>query len=240
MSVKLKPIDQQVIFIAGATSGIGEATVRLALSQGAKVYMVADNEEQLQKIQDEMQLKNLPTAYAVADLTEVDQLQIAADHCLATFGTIDTWINNPGVSLYSRLLETNETDAKQLFDSNFWSVVNGSKVAASNLRASGGTIINIGSVLAKVNQSIQGIYLASKHAVKGYTDSLKRELAAEKAPISVSLITAESSDSAEVIAKMILKRSVTPISSVAATRTWEKSRLFFRNIKFLNRKKTYQ
>ena len=240
MSIKLKPINQQVLFITGATSEIGAATVRMALSTGAKVYMVAENEEQLQKIQDEMQLKNLPTAYAVADLTEIDQLQVAADQCLATFGTIDTWINSPGVSLYSRLLETDETDAKRLFDSNFWAVVNGSKVAASILRVSGGTIINIGSVLAKANRPIQGIYLASKHAVKGYTDSLKQELAAAKAPISVSLISAESLDSAEVIAKMILKRSVTPIVNETAARTWDKSRLYFKNLKFLNRKKIYQ
>ncbi|MBA2406070.1 MAG: SDR family NAD(P)-dependent oxidoreductase, partial [Bdellovibrionales bacterium] len=94
MSVKQKPLNQQVIFIAGATSAIGLATVMMAVAQGAKVFMVARHENELQKIQDEMRIKNYATAYALADLGEVDQVQYAADVCLSTFGTIDTWINN--------------------------------------------------------------------------------------------------------------------------------------------------
>lgn len=188
MSIQLKPIDQQVLFITGATSGIGLATVRMAVEKGAKVFMVARHEEELQKIQDEMRLNNYETAYAVADVAEIDQLQIAADHCLRTFGTIDTWINNAGFSVYARLLETTEAEARRIFDTNFWGVVNGSKVASDILKKSGGAIINIGSVLSEVSLPIQGIYSASKYAVKGFTNSLRNELLADKAPVSVSLI----------------------------------------------------
>lgn len=231
MSVKLKPMYQQVVFITGATSGVGLATVRLALNQGAKVYMVANNEDELQNIQDEMRSKNLPTAYAVAEVSEIDQLQIAADHCLETFGTIDTWINNAGVSIYARLLDTDDEAAKSLFDTNFWGVVNGCKVASSILRKSGGTIINLGCVFSGESRQIQGIYMASKSAVKGFTDSLKRELQAEKAPISVSLIMPDVNDKPDVVAKMILKRAVTPTVSEVAAGTWFKTGLFLRRRK---------
>ena len=232
MSIHLKPINQQVIFITGATSGIGLATVRMAVDQGAKVYMVARNEDELQNIQTEMRLSNLPTAYTVADVAEIDQIQIAADHCLDTFGRIDTWINNAGISVYGKLLDTSEEEAKRLFDTNFWGVVNGCKVASALMRMDGGAIINIGSSLSEISLPLQGIYSASKHAVKSYTDSLREELLAEKAPISVSLVKPGAIDSPhtlhapshigepvhalpvyhpDVVAKMILKCATTPI-----------------------------
>lgn len=210
MSIKLKPIDQQVIFITGATSEIGLATVRMAIFQGAKVFMVGQNEEELQNIQDDMRLKNLPTAYAIADVADIDQLQIAADHCLETFGTIDSWINNAEVSTYARLLETNEAEAKRLFDTNFWGVVNGCKVAASILSKSGGSILNLGNVLSPVSLPILGIYEATKEAVKGYTNALKRELVAVKAPIAVSFL-APKETTPEAIATLILKGLVKPV-----------------------------
>jgi short-subunit dehydrogenase len=188
MSVFLKPLNQQVIFITGATSGIGLATVYLAVGQGAKVFMLSRNEDELQELQDEMRLKGYETAYAVADVAEYDQLLLAADKCLMTFGRIDTWINNAGITIYSKLLETSDEEAKRLFDTNFWGVVNGCKVAIPLLKSSGGALINLGSVLSEVALPIQGIYSASKHAVKAYTDSLRRELMAENAPISVSLV----------------------------------------------------
>jgi len=188
MSITLKPLRNQVILITGATSGIGLATVHKAVNAGAKVFMVARNEDELQKIQDEMRLNGFNTAFAVADVAEFDQLQSAADHCITTFGRIDTWVNNAGISIYSRLLDTTDEEARKLFDTNFWGVVNGSKVAVPFLKEQGGALINIGSVLSKVALPIQGIYSASKFAVKAFTDALRRELKADKLPISVSLV----------------------------------------------------
>jgi short-subunit dehydrogenase len=188
MSINLKPLHQQILFITGATSGIGLATVHRAVEQGAKVFMVARNEDELQKIQDDMRHKGYDTAYAVADVGEIDQLQFAVDQCLKTFGGIDTFVNNAGISIYGRVLETTIDESKKLFETNFWGVVNGCKVAVPVLREKGGVIINIGSVLSNVALPIQGIYSASKHAVKGYTDALRRELMAEKAPIQVTLL----------------------------------------------------
>lgn len=188
MTIKLKPLHEQVLFITGATSGIGLATVHRAVEQGAKVFMVARNEDELQKIQDEMRHKGYDTAFAVVDVAEIDQIQSAADKCISTFGRIDTFVNNAGISIYSKLMDTSIEEAKRLFDTNFWGVVNGCKVAVSLMRDSGGVIMNIGSVLSNVALPIQGLYSASKHAVKGYTDALRRELMAEKTPIQVTLI----------------------------------------------------
>jgi short-subunit dehydrogenase len=207
MSVTLKPIDQQVIFITGASRGVGLALVHLALNRGAKVFMVGPNENELQHIQDEMRFKNLPSAYAVADMAEIDQLQIAADQCSATFGTIDTWVNAASISLYSRIIETDQEEARRLFDTNFWGTVNGSIVAAMALKNSGGALINLGSTHSGKSIPVQGIYCASKEAVRGFTNSFREELALEKYPISVSLILPEGLDRVylpEVVAEQIL------------------------------------
>jgi short-subunit dehydrogenase len=79
-------------------------------------------------------------------------------------------------------------DQRQLFETNFWGVVYGSRIACAHLRRKGGALINIGSVLSDRAIPLQGIYCASKHAVKGYTDALRMELEQEGAPVSVTLI----------------------------------------------------
>jgi short-subunit dehydrogenase len=232
MGIILKPLHQQVMFITGASSGIGLATVHRAVEQGAKVFMVARNEDELQRIQDEMRNNGYETAYSVVDVAEQDQLQFAVDQCITTFGRIDTFVNNAGITIYSKVLDTTLDEAKRLFDTNFWGVVNGCKVAVPVMREHGGTIINIGSVLSNVSLPIQGVYSASKHAVKGFTDAMRRELMAEKAPIQVTLIMPSAIDtpypehgrshigepvhtppvySADVVAKAILKCAEKPM-----------------------------
>lgn len=232
MSLKLKPLHEQVIFITGATSGIGLATVHRAVEQGAKVFMTARNEEELENIQTEMRMKGYETGFCVSDVAEFDQLQFAVEKCVERFGRIDTFINNAGVSIYGRIMDTPIEEARRLFDTNFWGVVNGCKAAVPFLRESGGVIINLGSVLSHVSLPIQGIYSASKHAVKAFTDALRRELLSEKAPIQVTLIMPGAIDTpypeharshigepvhtppvyaADVVAKAILKCAVRPI-----------------------------
>lgn len=188
MALAVKGCHQQVIFITGATSGIGLATVREAVARGAKVFMVARHEQELQKIQDEMRQNQFETAYAVADVAEFEQLQSAADKCIATFGRIDTWINNAGITIFARLLDTTEEEAKRLFDTNFWGMVNGCKLAVPLMRERGGGIINVGSVLSRTADPLQGIYTAAEHAIKGFTDALRKEFQEERLPVQVSLV----------------------------------------------------
>jgi hypothetical protein len=77
---------------------------------------------------------------------------------------------------------------RRLFETNFWGVVYGSLVAAEYLRQRGGALINVGSTLSDRAIPVQGVYSASKHAVKGFTDALRMELEEEGAPVSVTLI----------------------------------------------------
>ena len=90
--------------------------------------------------------------------------------------------------MYGRLTQMSMADKRRLFDVNFWGVVNGCRAAVRHLRRSGGAIINIGSVTSDRAIPLLGMYSASKHAVKGYTDALRMELEEEGAPIAVTLV----------------------------------------------------
>ena len=188
MAVKLKPINEQVIVITGASSGIGLSTARMAAMRGAKLVLAARNDEALRKLCNEIGTTGGQCVDIAADVgNEGDVKKIAAE-ALNMFGRIDTWVNNAGVSIYGELLDVPIEDFKRLFDTNFWGVVYGSLTAARSMEPNGGAIINVGSTLSDRAIPLQGMYCASKHAVKGFTDALRMELEHAERPISVTLV----------------------------------------------------
>lgn len=183
-----KPLKDQVLVITGASSGIGLATARLAAKRGARVVMAARNEEDLKNAADEIRANGgrvLPVPTDVADEAAVSRLGEAA---LLEFGTIDTWVNNAGLSIYGKLTEVPLADKRRLFDVNFWGVVHGCRTAVRLMKNRGGVLINVGSEVSDVAIPLQGMYSASKHAVKGYTDALRMELEHDRIPIAVTLV----------------------------------------------------
>lgn len=189
MAVKLKPLDQQVIVITGASSGIGLCTALMAAEHGAKLVLAARSEDVLQKLADELKANGCEALYVVADVSDRGQVQKVADAALQAYGRIDTWINDAAISIYGKLEQVSEEDSRRLFDINFWGVVNGSLVALPHLRSSGGALINVGSEVSDAVVPLQGMYSASKHAVKGFTDALRVEVQeVDQAPVSITLI----------------------------------------------------
>lgn len=187
---RLKPLDQQAIVITGATSGIGLATARRAARAGACVFLIARGEQDLKRLTEELQAEGARAAYAVADVADHEALAEAAEKCIRLFGGFDTWVNNAGVSIFGPIRDTTLEDQRRLFETNYWGVVNGSLVAAAHLRdrPGGGAIINVASILADAPIPVQGVYSASKHAVKGFTNALRMELIREQAPVTLSLV----------------------------------------------------
>lgn len=188
MSVSLKPVGEQVIVITGASSGIGLATAHAAAEQGAKVVLASRNKSALADIQRKIAKSGGQAMHVETDVGKKSDLDNLAKKTIERFGTFDTWINNAGVSIYGRLEQVKEEDSRKLFDTNFWGIVNGSLVAVEHLKRRGGALINLGSVASDVALPIQGMYAASKHAIKGFTDALRMELEETDAPVSVTLI----------------------------------------------------
>jgi short-subunit dehydrogenase len=187
-NARLKPIAAQVMVITGASSGIGLTTARMAARRGAKVVAVARNDDALRQLVAELDEQGFDAIHVAADVASEDDMRHVAHTAIERFGRIDTWVNNAGVSIFGRSEEVTLEDQRRLFETNFWGVVNGSLAALPYLRARGGALINLGSEVSEVALPLQGVYSASKHAVKGYTDALRIELEAERVPVSVTLI----------------------------------------------------
>jgi short-subunit dehydrogenase len=188
MGVQLKKLSEQVVVITGASSGIGLVTAREAARRGAKLVLVARAEDALRQLCEEINSAGGEAVYVVADVGREEDVRRVAEQALARFGRVDTWVNNAGVSIYGRILDTPFEDMRRLYETNFWGVVYGSVVAAEVLRQRGGALVNVGSVLSDRAIPVQGVYSSSKHAVKGFTDALRMELEGEGAPVSVTLI----------------------------------------------------
>ena len=188
MKHTLKPLDQQVMVITGPSSGIGLATALMAAAQGAKLVLASRSERVLEELCAQILQAGHEAIRVVADVGRRVDMDRVAEEAVLRFGRIDTWVNNAGVSIYGRLEEVGEQDSRRLFDTNFWGVVNGSLAALPHLRRSRGALINVGSEVSDAVVPLQGMYSASKHAVKGFTDALRVELMSDEAPVAVTLI----------------------------------------------------
>ena len=187
--MKHKPLKEQVIVITGASSGIGLCTALLAAERGAKVVLIARSAQTLEDIVQAIGADGGVAHAVVADVSDRDAINAALSDILTLHGRIDTWVNNAGVAIYARLDEASDEDNRRLFDINFWGVVNGSLAALPALKASRGVLVNVGSEVSEAVVPLQGMYSASKHAVKGFTDALRVEQErVDEQPLSIVLI----------------------------------------------------
>ena len=182
-------IDNQVVVITGAASGIGRVTARMFAERGARVVVGARNLDALNDLVREItEIGGL--AYAVeTDVTRREDVERLAETALNYFGRLDTWVNNAGVSVYAMFDKLSDEEIRRIMDVNFMGTVYGLQAALPILRSNGGgTIINVASVTGKRAIPLQSVYSASKYAVVGLSEALRAELAYEESEINVCTI----------------------------------------------------
>lgn len=188
MRYNLKPLDEQRVVVTGASSGIGLETAQRFAKAGARVLLASRNAEALEAAVEEIRSAGGKAEYAVTDVGDNEAVEALADRAVQLFGGIDTWVNDAGAATYGDVTELPIAEHRQVFDTNYFGVVHGSLAALKRMREGGGALINIGSVLSDMPTPLMAPYVASKHAVKGFTDSLRVELMHDRVPVSVTLI----------------------------------------------------
>lgn len=195
MAVKLRPIDEQVMVLTGATSGIGLVTARRAAEEGARLVLCSRNEGDLGELVHEIESRGGQAAAVAGDVADPETHRRLAEAALSRFGRIDTWVNDAGLSVVGKTVDVPMADFRRMFETNFWGMVNGSLEAVKHLGRGGGegsgfggALINLGSLASDAAFPLQGMYCASKHAIKAFTETLRMELENDGAPISVTII----------------------------------------------------
>ncbi|HEX2167630.1 MAG TPA: SDR family oxidoreductase [Longimicrobiales bacterium] len=183
-----KRIEGQVIVITGASSGIGLATAQAAARSGARVVMAARNAGDLHNAADDIRREGGEAIAVQADVAVFEQVELLANRAIEEFGRIDTWVNCAAVSAYATFVEQPLEDIRRIMDVNFLGQVHGAKAALPHLEQSAGALICVGSTLSDRGVPLQGAYCASKHALKGWLDSLRVELQHAGSAVRVTLV----------------------------------------------------
>lgn len=175
-------MSHRIALVTGASSGIGEATVRRLLADGFVVYAAARRVERMQPLA-EAGARLLPL-----DLTTDDSIVAAVDAIATAEGRIDALVNNAGYGSYGALEDVPLAEARRQFEVNVFGLARLIQLAAPMMRAQGsGRIVNITSIGGKMHEPLGGWYHATKFAVEGLSDCLRMELA----PFGIQVVVVE-------------------------------------------------
>lgn len=186
---QLKPVEEQVVALMGASSGIGrEAALRFA-KRGAKVVVSARGEEGLDSLVNEIQDEGGEAVAVPADTSEFEQVKAVADRAVEEYGRLDTWVHLAAVGLFATFEDTTPEEFDRVIDVNLMGQVYGAMAALPHLKREGrGALVHISSVEAKRSFPFHSAYGASKHGIDGFLEALRVELKHEGWPISVTQV----------------------------------------------------
>ena len=185
----LKLIEQQVVVIVGASSGIGRESALRFAQRGASVVVAARSESGLRSLVDEIHQLGGKAIAVVADVAEFEQVQAIADKAIATYGRLDTWVHASATAIISPFEHVAPDEFKRVIDVTLMGQVYGAMVALPHLKQEGrGALIHLSSMEGRRALPLQSSYSSAKHGVEGFLESLRVELQHERSAISVTSI----------------------------------------------------
>ncbi|PYK72180.1 MAG: short-chain dehydrogenase [Verrucomicrobia bacterium] len=177
------------VAITGASAGVGRATARKFARSGARVALLARGRDGLEAARKEVEEFGAKALVVLVDVADAEQVEAAAVQIEAEFGKIDIWINNAMVSVFSPIKEMTPEEFRRVTEVTFLGCVYGTLAALKRmLPRDRGTIVQVGSALAYRSIPLQAAYCAAKHAMRGFTDSLRCELIHDKSSVRVAMV----------------------------------------------------
>jgi NAD(P)-dependent dehydrogenase (short-subunit alcohol dehydrogenase family) len=179
----------QVVVVTGASAGVGRATVREFAKAGAKLGLIARDERALEEARDEITSIGGEAMTVAADVADAPAVFEAAGKIVKELGPLDIWVNNAMLTVFSPVAEMTPQEVARVTDVTYLGYVHGTMAALRHMRPRNhGTIIQVGSALAYRGIPLQAAYCGAKHAIRGFTDSLRAELIHENSDIAVTMV----------------------------------------------------
>jgi short-subunit dehydrogenase len=179
----------KVVVITGASAGVGRATAHAFAQAGARVGLLARPSEGLQEARDELAAYGGKVLALPADVADADQVFAAARLCERSLGPIDIWVNNAMVTTFSPVERIDVAEIRRITEVTYLGYVHGTLAALAGMRErDAGTIVQVGSALAYRSIPLQAGYCGAKHAIRGFTDSLRSELMHAGSRVAVTAV----------------------------------------------------
>lgn len=183
-------MNPQTVVITGSTSGIGRATARRFAEQGDRVALLARDERALEETRAELEDRGAAAVTTVSvDVADADAVDRAASAVEEDLGPIDVWVNGAMTAVLAKVRDTPADEFRRVMEVTSLGQVHGTLAAlARMLPRDHGTIVNVSSALAYRGIPLQATYCAAKHAVVGFTESLRTELLADGSAVAVTMV----------------------------------------------------
>ena len=179
----------KVVVVTGAAAGVGRAVAHRFAKDGAQLGLIARDEAALEVVGREARALGGRAVCRPADVADADAVFEAARAIEAEFGRIDVWVNDAMVTVFSTVWDMTPAEFARVTEVTYLGYVHGTMAALRSMRPHGrGVIVQVGSALAYRGIPLQSAYCGAKHAIRGFTDSLRTELLHERSAIQLSIV----------------------------------------------------
>ena len=179
----------EVVVVTRASAGVGRATARAFAARGARVALLARGEAGLDGARREVEAAGGTALVLPVDVADPSQVELAATAVEEELGPIDIWINNAMVSVFSPVKEMTAEEYRRVTEVTYLGTVYGTLTALKRmLPRDAGAIVQVGSALAYRAIPLQSAYCGAKHAIQGFTESLRSELLHDRSKVRVSMV----------------------------------------------------
>ena len=179
----------RVVVVTGATSGVGRATARAYASEGASLGLVARGEDALQAAAKEVDAAGGRPLALPTDLADASQVEAAAARTEAELGPIDVWVNDAMTSVFAPFMEIEPEEFLRVTEVTYLGVVYGTRAALRRmLPRDRGAVVQVGSALAYRGIPLQSAYCGAKHAVQGFSESVRCELLHQRSHVRITMV----------------------------------------------------
>jgi NAD(P)-dependent dehydrogenase (short-subunit alcohol dehydrogenase family) len=182
-------MDRRVVVVTGASSGVGRATARAFADAGADLALLARGRDGLEMAAKEVESFGRHAAVFPIDVADPDEVEGSALEIERTLGPIDVWVNDAMVSVFSPFLEMSPDEFRRVTEVTYLGAVHGTYAALRRMVARDrGVIVQVGSALAYRGIPLQSAYCGAKHAVQGFTESVRCELFHERSRVRITMV----------------------------------------------------